>query len=282
MKLSPKAQAALDVVVHKFETGDLTDVVQALAILPTADAPCRKWTFTNRALVAAQKYTQDARGFAQWREVGRKVKRGATAAYLFAPYMKAKGEKGAKTVERDEQGRKKYELKGWTTVPVFAVQDTEPVDPDVPSDVEYAPPQMPPLVEVATRLGVSVSYAPHGGTFNGVYLPGSQAIVLNVTTHRTFWHELAHAAHHHVDVADCLPTDTRPQTVAYQEAVAELTAAVLGEMYGEPCVGTSYHYLTSYYKDPLTGITQALGIVGKVLEVITTLAEVEPTAPLAA
>lgn len=275
MKLSAKAQAALDTVVHKFETGDLSDVVQALAILPTADAPCLKWTFTNRALIAAQKFTQDARGFAQWREAGRKVKKGATAAYLFAPYMKAKGDKGAAEVERDAQGRKKYELKGWTTVPVFAYQDTEPVDPDVPSTVDYAPSAMPPLFDVAVQLGMSVSYAPHGGKVNGVYLPGSQAIVLNVTTHRTFWHELAHAAHHHAEVADFLPQDECRETVAYHEAVAELTAAVLGEMYGEPCVGTSYHYLATYYKDPLVGITQALGVVGKVLAVITGLAEVQ-------
>ncbi len=275
MKLSAKAQAALDTVVHKFETGDLSDVVQALAILPTADAPCLKWTFTNRALIAAQKFTQDARGFAQWREAGRKVKKGATAAYLFAPYMKAKGDKGAAEVERDAQGRKKYELKGWTTVPVFAYQDTEPVDPDVPSTVDYAPSAMPPLFDVAVQLGMSVSYAPHGGKVNGVYLPGSQALVLNVTTHRTFWHELAHAAHHHAEVADFLPQDECRETVAYHEAVAELTAAVLGEMYGEPCVGTSYHYLATYYKDPLVGITQALGVVGKVLAVITGLAEVQ-------
>lgn len=275
MKLSLKAQAALDAVVHKFETGDLTDVVQALAILPTTDAPCRKWTFTNRGLIAAQKFTQDARGFAQWREVGRKVKKGATAAYLFAPYMKARGENDAE--ERDEQGRKQYELKGWTTVPVFAYQDTEPIDAAMPSIVEYAPPAMPPLFEVAERLGVAVSYAPHGGKVNGVYIPGVQEIVLNVTTHRTFWHELAHAAHHHAEVAGLLPQDARQETVAYHEAVAELTAAVLGEMYGEPCVGTSYHYLASYYKDPLVGITQALGVVGKVLAVITCSAESEAT-----
>ncbi len=257
-------------------------MVQALAILPEPGAPCLKWSFMNRTLIAAQKFTQDARGFAQWREAGRKVQKGATAAYIFAPYMKAKGGKGAEEVERDEQGHKQYELKGWTTVPVFAYQDTEPVDPAVPSEVEYAPPQMPPVFEVAERLGVQVLYAPHGGKVNGVYLPGSQAIVLNVTTHRTFWHELAHAAHHHVDVTDCLPHDSRPETVAYQEAVAELTAAVLGEMYGEPCVGTSYHYLASYYKDPLMGITQALGVVGKVLAVITSLTDADVAKSLAA
>lgn len=59
--------------------------------------------------------------------------------------------------------------------------------------------------------------------------------------------------------------------------VAELTAAVLGEIYGEPCVGTSYRYLITYYDDPLFGISQALRVVGKVLELIVSLAD-GPTA----
>ena len=78
MNLSEKAQAALQTVIRKIETGDLTDMVQALAIAPDPNAPCLKWSFTNRALVAMQKQTQDARGFAQcgpkkkscWRQLG--------------------------------------------------------------------------------------------------------------------------------------------------------------------------------------------------------------------
>lgn len=266
MKLSEKAQAALDKVIRQFEEGDLTDMVQALAILPAPGAPCYSWTFSNRALLAAQKYTVDGRGFNQWREVGRKVKKGATAGYIFAPYMR-----GTDTIGQD--GKKVYELKGWHTVAVFAAHETEPIDPAAPDTLTYAPVQMPPLYEVAEQLGVSVEYVPHGGKANGWYEAGKEAIVLQVSTNRTFWHELAHAAHRHADVVDFLPHDERKETVAYREAVAELTAAVLGEMYDEPCVGTSYRYLTKYYPDPLFGITQALRVVGKVLEVIVSLAE---------
>jgi antirestriction protein ArdC len=268
MKLSEKAQTALDKVIRQFEEGDLSDMVQALAILPSPGAPCYSWTFSNRTLLAAQKYTVDGRGFNQWREVGRKVKKGATAGYIFAPFMR-----GTDTVGQD--GNKVYELKGWHTVAVFAAHDTEPIDPEAQDTLSYAPVQMPPLYEVAQRLGVSVEYAPHGGKANGWYEAGKEEIVLQVTTNRTFWHELAHAAHRHADIVDFLPQDARGETRAYHEAVAELTAAVLGEMYGEPCVGTSYRYLTKYYADPLFGIMQALRVVGKVLEVITGLAEGE-------
>lgn len=266
MKLSEKAQAALDKVVKQFEEGDLSDMVQALAILPAPDAPCFGWTFTNRALFAAQKYTMDGRGFNQWREVGRKVKKGATAGYIFAPFMKP-----TDTVGQD--GKKVYELKGWHTLAVYAAHETEPLDPEAPNTLTYAPVQMPPLYEVALKLGVRVEYAPHGGKANGWYDGWKEEIVLQVTSHRTFWHELAHAAHRHADIADFLPHDERKETTAYREAVAELTAAVLGEMYGEPCVGTSYQYLTKYYADPLFGITQALRVVGKVLDLIVSLAD---------
>lgn len=271
MKLSEKAQTALDKVIRQFEEGDLSDMVQALAILPAPGAPCYSWTFSNRALLAAQKYTVDGRGFNQWREVGRKVKKGATAGYIFAPYMR-----GTDTVGQD--GNKVYELKGWHTVAVFGAHETEPIDPEAPDTLTYAPVQMPPLYEVAEKLGVSVEYAPHGGRANGWYEPGKEAIVLQVTSHRTFWHELAHAAHRHADIVDFLPQDERKETVAYHEAVAELTAAVLGEMYGEPCVGTSYRYLTKYYADPLFGIMQALRVVGRVLDLIVSLAEEEAKA----
>lgn len=274
MKLSEKAQAALDAVVRKFREGDLHEMVQALTIQPAADAPSSRWTFANRAMLAAQKHTTDARGFNQWREVGRKVKKGATAGYIFAPMTKRDGE--------DTEGKAQHKLSGWQTIPVFAAQDTEPIDADDPRTLTYSPRHMPPLADVAAQLGVSVAYAPLGAKFRGSYWPENKEIVLHVTSHRTFWHELAHAAHHHADVADFLPGDHSPETRAYREAVAELTAAVLGELYGEPSAGTSYAYLTTYYPDPLIGITKALTMVGKVLDLITTLAEAAASATNAA
>ena len=51
VKLSANAQAALDTVVEKFQSGDLSDVVKVAGIRLAEDAPARKWTFSNLRLI---------------------------------------------------------------------------------------------------------------------------------------------------------------------------------------------------------------------------------------
>ena len=66
------------------------------------------------------------------------------------------------------------------------------------SSPDYDPPAPPPLREVADRLGVDVTYAPHVGDARGYYSPRDDRIVLLSHDQRVFFHELAHAAHQRV------------------------------------------------------------------------------------
>jgi len=96
----------------------------------------------------------------------------------------------------------------------------------------FDPPQLPPLHEVAAALGVSVEYAPapHGCDYGGFYQPTRDRIVLVTHAERTFFHELAHAAHRRVLQEQ--GKDLSGGQNATQEIVAETVAATLCQLYG--------------------------------------------------
>ncbi len=67
-------------------------------------------------LVHLQTGCLDCRGYQQWKEVGRHVRRGAGDAHILAPRM---------VTVKDENGDKRQLLRGFLQVPVFAVTDTD-------------------------------------------------------------------------------------------------------------------------------------------------------------
>jgi len=114
------------------------------------DVPCRKWSWHNQ-LVTALCGTTDARGFRQWEEVGRKVKKGCHAVWILAPCVKTVREEK----DNGEQAERRV-LYGFRSVPVFAVEDTEG-EPLPESDDRYSSwVQELPLLEVA-KPGTSQS-----------------------------------------------------------------------------------------------------------------------------
>lgn len=146
---------------------------------------------------------------------------------------------------------------------MFRVEDTE--GEPLP-DPEYAPPKLPPLVEVAEAMGVEVSYdAARGTGAYGSFDPGTEEITLFTHDEQTFWHELAHAAHHRV--SDGLAPGQDPD----QEAVAELSAAVLARLYGAANEGYSFDYLQHYAaRDGAEDVYRlCLSVLGEVEDVLT-------------
>ena len=84
MKLSPKAQAALDRVVNKFKQGDLSPITEVVRLRLGSEAPASRWTFSNQVLAYAQTGELDCRGYRQWQQVGRQVKKGALGVRIGA------------------------------------------------------------------------------------------------------------------------------------------------------------------------------------------------------
>ena len=77
--------------------------------------------------------TFDARGYRQWQEAGRQVKKGAKAQHIL-------GTKVKKITDTDDDGQNidKVVVTGFYTIPVFRVEDTDG------EPLPYEPPSPPP------------------------------------------------------------------------------------------------------------------------------------------
>lgn len=252
MKLSEKAQRALATVIDRFKAGDLSPIV-IIAKLRYADAdiPSQKWSFGNQVMAYMQTGSLDCRGYRQWQKVGRQVQKDSQAAWILGP--------ATYQVENDA-GEKATVLKGFHGIAVFAAHDT---DGDPLNETDYTPKQLPPLADVAANMGINVSWTPTPPDRMGEYSPGKNAIRLGTHDTKTWFHELAHAAHARLD------GELKSGQDAKQETIAEFTACVLMELYdlGDRS-GNAWHYIAGYSKDPLAAIVKALATVEKVLNIL--------------
>ena len=153
--MNERVKDVLGTLVESFKSGKIPAAV-AMASFPIPDIPSSKWSFTNRTLMFLSG-TADARGFRQWKEVNRWVKKGSRAIYILVPCMKK---------EIDEKtGEEKERLYYFKPSAVFMREDTdgEPLD--------YEQIELPdlPLAERAEAWGISVKAIPGNYRYNGYY-----------------------------------------------------------------------------------------------------------------
>jgi antirestriction protein ArdC len=250
VNLSATAQASLDKVIDRFKAGDLSPIVKVARIHLDPSAPASRWTFSNKVLAFVQTGQIDCRGFRQWQEVGRQVVKGAKAAFILRP----------KTVRKEnDEGEVETFCIGFAGIPVFSIDVTE--GEPLP---DYAPAELPPLHDVAQRLGAEVSWLPVPADRLGDYSPSRDKIRVGTQDPSVFFHELAHAAHKRV------LGDLQGGQDAGQETVAELTAAVLMDLYGlGDRTGNAWRYIEAYNpKDPLAAVCKALADVSQILDLL--------------
>jgi antirestriction protein ArdC len=257
-----KVNEALDRIVKMFTTGDMPAAVARTVIhAKETDTPSARWSLSNRILMLLAG-TDDARGYRQWQEVGRYVRKGAKAFHILAPRTLTV------TVTDPETGeeRKEQRVVGFIGVPVFRYEDTDGKPLERP---DYKPAELPPLMDVAERFGVRVNWGPFGGRAYGWYRPGINEIQLLSHDVDVFFHELAHAAHNRI-------RPLRGGQDPMQEIVAETVAAVLCELYGyRGYIRGAAEYVASYAKgNPGKAILKVLAEVEQVLNLILEAAEV--------
>ncbi len=230
-------------------------------VLVPKNLPSSKWTLSNRLLAFLQTLEVDCRGFRQWENVNRNVKKGAKAAYILRPRTIK--------VKNDETGEEEIHVIGFGCLPVFQYSSTE--GEPLP---ELVPPEPPPLLTVAERFGLTLQYQGFSGLYRGAYDIQKKQIILCTSQERTFFHELAHAAHNKV-----LDGKLKVGQDARQEIVAELSSNVLARLYGrqQPDEGHTYRYIESYTqemkKDVAASIVAVLTDVQKVLSLIIETSE---------
>ncbi len=99
-----QAESAMQRIVRAFEDTNGLPKPLAQVFIRRKDRPhCRNWSWGNQLLVILNGFT-DARGFRQWEQVGRKVKKGEKAFYILGPMMKKvqNEETGEEKVEQDQ------------------------------------------------------------------------------------------------------------------------------------------------------------------------------------
>lgn len=229
------------------------------------DKPCLHWSLGNQIIMLLSG-TEDARGFRQWQEVKRSVSKGSRAIYILAPLYR-KVEVSTADPSGQEHMEERKMLRGFRAVPVFRLENTE--GEPLPQ-IDYNPPEFPPLYEVAHHFGM-VSY---GAKVSPAL--GSCSITGNIKLYSpdtdVFFHELGHQVHNTIKPLKGGQYDD-------QEIVAEMTACILCELYGY--TGYLWHgweYL-KYYADQdaqkaLRKIMQLLGEVEAVVTKILSINEV--------
>ena len=78
-----KVKQTLKCIINRFKNGDIPEAV-SFSMFPVIKVPAAKWSKLNRTIMFLAG-THDARGFKQWQQAGRKVKKGSKALYILAP-----------------------------------------------------------------------------------------------------------------------------------------------------------------------------------------------------
>ena len=227
--MNERIKEVLDSILERFKSGDIPEAV-AYSMFPILDIPSAKWSILNRIIMFLSG-TNDARGFRQWNEVNRYVKKGSKGFYILVPHIRK--------IENRDTGEEKAALVGFLTRAVFRYEDTDG-EPIIREEIELAD---LPLIERAEEWGLSVTAIPGGYHYSGYYSARNRLIALATKEECVFFHELAHCAHERI-----LGKLKRGQDPA-QEIVAELAAQALCRVVGktgDKHIGNSYQYVESY------------------------------------
>jgi hypothetical protein len=222
-----RVKQTLDTVLERFKSGDIPEVV-SYVMFPLSDIPSSRWSLLNRTIMFISG-TADARGFKQWQQAGRFVKRGSKALYILVPYFKK--------VENEDE--KVSVITGFGSKAVFKVEDTDG------EPLEYQNLELGdiPLLERAEEWNVSVKAIPGNYKYAGYYTTSRKEICLATQDECVFFHELAHVAHEKVI------GHLKPGQDPFQEIVAQLAAQCLCFLAGKTAdrfIGTSYRYIEGY------------------------------------
>lgn len=224
--MEDKIKKTLSIILEAFQSGIIPEAI-ACTRFPIPNIPSSKWSLLNQLLMVFSG-TSDARGYQQWKQVNRYVKKNSKSIFILVPWLKT-----------DKEDNEVSKLIGFMAKPVFRVEDTdgEPLD--------YQSIKIPdlPLMDRAKEWGISIKAVGGSMEYNGYYLPKQKEIHLASPEERTFYHELSHVAHE--KVLGSLKTGQHPT----QEIVAELSAQVLCRLVGKTMdsqTGNSYRYIEGY------------------------------------
>jgi len=262
-----KSNEAANALVECFKNPDeLPEMLSQVFMHRKDNSPCRKWSFSNQLLVALAK-TYDARGFNQWKEVNRAVKKGAKAFYILSPCVKSKEKlvDGVKTTVPV--------VVGFKSTPVFRAEDTEGDELPGQDTRDTAYLDELPLLSVAKKWSIEVNAIPANNNMYGCFtrnkISGETTISLAVQNLSTWTHELCHASDY---LLNRLSGDK-----AVLETVAEFGGCIILRMLGKDydsdpkgCYDYIQHYADTEGSNVVSlcikTINRVCGVVDHILE----------------
>ena len=253
-------KSVVNTLMATFQSGNFPAQIATTVIRKHADddIPSDKWTFANRLLMTAQG-TNDARGYKQWQQVNRQVKRGSLAIHVFAPLTR----KVTETDETTGEEMSRIIVTGFRPIPVFRVEDTE--GEPLPT-FNYRPKVYPPFFDVAEKLGLKVEYRPMRSNYLGKYVSNTKSIELDSQDAVVYYHELSHAVH------DTF-VDLKTYDKAKAEIVAEFSAVTLCELSGiSGYQSQGYDYIRHYCAGdakPETVLKKIMGVLNDVEKIVS-------------
>lgn len=257
-------------LLDAFAAGTVPDHLAPIFLIDR-EAPMSSWSYRNRFLVALRK-SADARGYRQWQEVGRQVRKGARALYILAPSFAKSAEPTA------DQEPAELRLVGFRPIPVFRLEDTDGDDLRTDPAIRQQLAELP-FRDVAAAWGIAVSAVPRNGEEYGAYQPSTNTIRL--ATLEAWEHELLHAADHR-----SLGDNLTPGPEA--EIVAELGAATLRVLAGLPTAHdtrNAHRYISHLAETPSAAFALASRLLertGKAVDLILQTAQALNAAAIAA
>ncbi len=171
--LNQRVSETLNKIVELFKTGNVPQAI-SIATFPPFDVPSNAWSLTNR-LIMIINGTSDARGFNQWKDINRYVKKGSKAFHILAPWISKKKDMCAPQQDNEEKPVHISQLlRGFLAVPVFKVEDTDG------DELDYQKLELPklPLLDVAKNWGIDVAPVAYQGGWFGYYRPDKDEIRL--------------------------------------------------------------------------------------------------------
>lgn len=263
MKMQGKAKEGAKRILDAFRKGDVAKPMVHVFLTKKSGRHSAKWSLFNQWVMMLHGYT-DARGYNQWKEVGRQVKKGEKAFGIFAPVL-------VKRNVRQNDGTKKEERfpVGFRGVNVFGLEQTEGAPLDLDGELESWISGLP-LVDVARSWGITVGKgAPRGAA--GSCSRDGKAIGLAVENLSTWAHEMVHAADIRLG-----NLKERGQHWA-SETVAELGGCVLLECLGyeyESDRGGCFEYVKAYAKEAGKSVEEAcMAMLNRTLQAVNLLLE---------
>src|SRR5919199_5656401 len=209
-------------------------------------ATFHQYSPNNVLLILAQKpEATRVAGYTTWQALGRQVKKGEKAIYIFAP-------RPYRVTTEDEQGEEQtHEGLTFRSVPVFDISQTEgdPI-PTMEAPVltgDHGQDTYEALVAFATRQGLTVTnHDPKTdgddtqSTYNGYYSPSRQLIFVKLAAPAQMVKTLSHELAHHLD------PELQAVPRAECETVAEATAFVVAAHQGIDTGSYSFPYIATW------------------------------------